>query len=174
MSEPDPPLQGAEEEAPWTDDRIRWVEDDSYYGEKNRHRGDKEHENSRAEPNADNHDADDGDTPPPPDLFQDPDPTTSFAYRFERPPPRESGSRAASAGEDPSTPRATTTTPPPPAFIDIELRGYKAEADEIWRSTGLTVWKASEHLCEYLVKNAAVLRGDGKRILEVSVRCLST
>lgn len=37
--------------------------------------------------------------------------------------------------------------------IDIELEGYTAESDEIWQSTGLTLWKASEHLCHYLLKH---------------------
>ena len=54
----------------------------------------------------------------------------------------------------------------------IELLGYRSDSDEIWRSTGLTLWRASDRLCEYLVEqqrcDGGLLRcGGGLRILEL-------
>ena len=49
--------------------------------------------------------------------------------------------------------------------ISIELRGYKTGADEVWKSTGLTIWRASEHLCRYMAANAELF--EGKSVLEV-------
>lgn len=36
--------------------------------------------------------------------------------------------------------------------ISVSLQGYKYESAAVWQSTGLTLWKASEHLCRYLVE----------------------
>jgi hypothetical protein len=71
-------------------------------------------------------------------LFKDPDPSDTFSFRFN-----------IDVNE----------------VIEIELRGYKENADEIWKSTGLTLWRASEHLCDYMLTRADQLKG--KRILEV-------
>eukprot|EP00980_Cylindrotheca_fusiformis_P005592 scaffold1184_cov132-Cylindrotheca_fusiformis.AAC.13 len=62
----------------------------------------------------------------PMDIFKDPDPTQTFPFRFEL------------EGEEP---------------VEIKLDGYKSDSDEIWQSTGLTLWKASEYLCQYLVRH---------------------
>lgn len=54
--------------------------------------------------------------------------------------------------------------------IHIQLRGYKAESDEIYQSTGLTLWKASEYLCRYYLKkkhHSANHYGEKQRILEL-------
>jgi hypothetical protein len=75
------------------------------------------------------------------DPFKDPDPFRIFSFTFKNP-------------------YANNET------IDIKLRGYKSEADEIWQSTGLTLWRASEFLCEFQLNHAEMFRG--KRILEVS------
>jgi hypothetical protein len=50
--------------------------------------------------------------------------------------------------------------------VHIELRGYKTGADEVWQSTGLTLWRASEHLCKYMAAHPELFRGN--RVLEVS------
>lgn len=42
----------------------------------------------------------------------------------------------------------------------ISLQGYTMESDEIYQSTGLTVWRASEHLCRHLVVHQSLLSGD--------------
>lgn len=35
--------------------------------------------------------------------------------------------------------------------IDINLRGYEEQSDTIYISTGLTLWRSSELLCEYMI-----------------------
>lgn len=36
--------------------------------------------------------------------------------------------------------------------VDIELHGFPFESEQTWNSTGLTLWRSSEHLCDYLVE----------------------
>lgn len=74
-------------------------------------------------------------------------PTDTFSFRYPR--------RPADDGEDNVR-----------EFIDIELRGYPSESEQTWNSTGLTLWRSSEHLCDYLVQNAHLLQPN-KRILEI-------
>ena len=50
--------------------------------------------------------------------------------------------------------------------ITIELRGFDSDSEQIWNSTGLTVWKSSHHLCNYLVEHSRMLENN-KRILEL-------
>ena len=74
------------------------------------------------------------------DPFKDPDPFNIFSFQFDRP-----------GNSDES--------------IDINIRGYKTDSDEVWESTGLTLWRASEYLCEYQLKRHELFQN--KRILEV-------
>lgn len=83
------------------------------------------------------------------DPFKDPNPQDTFSFQFE----------ASNTNSDNSDAENTT--------IDIDIQGYKKDADQVWKSTGLTLWRASEHLCHYLVKHAEILQGNNKRILEV-------
>jgi hypothetical protein len=71
------------------------------------------------------------------DPFKDPNPTKTFLYDFCV------GNKS----------------------IQVELKGYKYESDAVWKSTGLTLWKASEHLCNYLAHNSQLLQN--KRVIEV-------
>eukprot|EP00804_Cyclotella_cryptica_P030592 CCRYP_020006-RB/>CCRYP_020006-RB protein AED:0.37 eAED:0.37 QI:0/0/0/1/0/0/3/0/177 len=50
--------------------------------------------------------------------------------------------------------------------MEVVIRGYKTNADEVWKSTGLTLWKASHYLCQYQVEHAHTLFR-GKRVLEL-------
>lgn len=74
------------------------------------------------------------------DPFKDPDPFQIFSFSFQNPFSKDS-------------------------TVDITIRGYKSEADEIWQSTGLTLWRASEFLCEHQLAHAHIFQG--KRVLEV-------
>mmetsp|Transcript_10130 Transcript_10130/g.24184 ORF Transcript_10130/g.24184 Transcript_10130/m.24184 type:complete len:339 (-) Transcript_10130:2182-3198(-) len=63
---------------------------------------------------------------------------------------------------------------PSSLIINLELRGFPSESEAIWTSTGLTLWRSAEFLCDYLVKhygNIVQLRNDDDntpcRILEV-------
>ena len=51
-------------------------------------------------------------------------------------------------------------------FIELELKGFDADSEQIWNSTGLTLWRSSHYLCEYLLASPE-LSGDGQRTLEV-------
>jgi hypothetical protein len=74
------------------------------------------------------------------DPFKDPDPFQIFSFNFQNPLVKDD-------------------------TVDITIRGYKSEADEIWQSTGLTLWRASEFLCEFQLANPQMFQG--KRVLEV-------
>lgn len=84
------------------------------------------------------------------DPFADPDPSQIFDFSFPVPLPLSSSSSSSEK-----------------KCIDISLRGYKYESDQTWNSTGLTLWKAAEHLCQYLI-HQPLESLQGKRILEVS------
>lgn len=73
------------------------------------------------------------------DIFKE-DPRTSFSFQFEHP---EERSRS----------------------IDIELQGFKYDSDEIYKSTGLTLWRAASKTCDYILQHHSILQG--KRILEL-------
>ena len=49
--------------------------------------------------------------------------------------------------------------------ISIELDGYESKSNITYCSTGLTMWKAAEFLCDHLVKQPSIL--DSKNILEL-------
>lgn len=49
--------------------------------------------------------------------------------------------------------------------IVIALKGFQSESEQIWNSTGLTLWRSSQYLCDYLDENAPMLQN--KRILEL-------
>ena len=78
-------------------------------------------------------------------FLRDPDPFEIFSFRFELP-----GEDGEGDGD---------------GFIDIQLRGYKTDADEVWQSTGLTLWRASDYLCRYQMENLSLFRN--RRILEL-------
>lgn len=86
------------------------------------------------------------------DPFKDPDPFQIFEFKFDR------YARKSGAAHDADR------------YIDLKIRGYKEEADEIWQSTGLTLWRASDYLCEYQVMHPELFQG--KRVLEVSRMCV--
>jgi predicted nicotinamide N-methyase len=77
------------------------------------------------------------------DPFKDPDPFEIFSFNFDCP---------SHQYEDAKN-------------IDINIRGFKADADEVWDSTGLTLWRASEYLCEYQATHLGIFQG--KRVLEL-------
>jgi hypothetical protein len=79
------------------------------------------------------------------DPFRDPDPTQTFSFQFQ----------------------VNDTV-----LINIELKGYKKDSDPVWKSTGLTLWRASEHLCHYMLRNKRLL-DDKQRIIEVSETIIS-
>jgi hypothetical protein len=90
------------------------------------------------------------------DLFSDPDPIDEFQFRFDLPlgPVTSSDSAESSAPTDESK-----------RSIDISLVGYKAELGQTLHSTGLTLWRASSLLCDFLLQHPWYVRG--KSVIEV-------
>jgi len=51
--------------------------------------------------------------------------------------------------------------------ITLSLSGIKEENGQTLNSTGLTIWRASTYLCNFLSRNSNMIQG--KRVLEVSI-----
>jgi len=81
------------------------------------------------------------------DLFADPDPHETFHFTF----------KARTDIRDRTTERSNASV------INIALRGYKAENGQTLNSTGLTLWRASNILYDYLLNHS------GQMIQEKSV-----
>jgi hypothetical protein len=84
------------------------------------------------------------------DLFADPDPKTLFQYEYTV--QRDE----ADDHNDGSDSTAVTTAG---RTIRIQLRGYKAELGQTLHSTGLTIWRASNILCRYMIEHHTALIG---------------
>lgn len=52
------------------------------------------------------------------------------------------------------------------ATIEVHIKCYKMEADAVWKSTGLALWRASHYLCQYQVENSLELFRN-KRVIEL-------
>ena len=117
-------------ETKWTDDSIRWSEEEQRQSTPHRTQEEEEEDESNACCI---------------DIFKDPDPHESFQFHFEL--------NNSIDGDNVNVNDEEPSLSPSEDVIDIELNGYKYSSDEIWQSTGLTLWKASEHLCHYLVKH---------------------
>lgn len=89
------------------------------------------------------------------DPFADPDPHQIFPFRFVT---------KKSSNEEPI--EGATETDDDEESIRLEIHGYKTDSDQVWESTGLTLWKASKYLCDYMVKHAEKVKA--QRVLEVS------
>jgi len=135
----------------WTDAQIRWPEDEVSPGGTS----------DQKPPNDDDNETN------PFDPFADPDPQEIFSFRFV--------TKKKSAATEPIE-RVTETDDENENAnenanenkndsIRLEIHGYKTESDQVWESTGLTLWKASKYLCDYMVQHADELRG--QRVLEL-------
>lgn len=51
------------------------------------------------------------------------------------------------------------------SFVSMELKGFPSESEETWNSTGLTIWRSSHHLCEYLLQHPELVKN--KRVVEL-------
>jgi predicted nicotinamide N-methyase len=131
-----------EEDIQWTDASIRWPEDEVVSA--------KQKIDVTREGESDDDDEEENGTF---DIFADQDPHEIFSFRFDV-------SEVAISSTNSSTATTTNNT------IQLNIHGYKTESDEVWQSTGLTLWKASKYLCHYMCANADELR-QGRRILEL-------
>ena len=88
-------------------------------------------------------------------------PTETFSFRYSVPVDSDNNDDATSSNSRDEQDVVET--------IDMELRGFPSESEQIWNSTGLTLWGSSRVLCDYLVEHPYLLR-QPKRILEVRKR----
>jgi predicted nicotinamide N-methyase len=91
------------------------------------------------------------------DIFGDPDPYETFSFSFT----------TTSAIENPTTTSNDDNNDDnPKRDIKITLKGYKHEHERIFDSTGLTLWRASRILCDYMCSNADTMI-QNKNVLEL-------
>jgi hypothetical protein len=90
-------------------------------------------------------------------MFADPDPYQMFEFDFAIRRRREEKGKV-----------GLTTM----LQIHIQLHGQKQENGQTLHSTGLTLWRASELLCDYLVNHPELVKDN--RVLEVRNFCQSS
>ena len=158
-----------EEEVIWRDDRVRWAEDfenEEVTGTRNRK---KKNTNQDKEEDYEEEEEETAFMDP----FKDPDPFQSFEFDFQY-----SSLASTYYGSEDSNDDGDDDDDDDDEnkVIHISLRGYKKDADQVWQSTGVTLWRASEYLCQYLLRRQIQSDTDrtlsssflkGKRILEV-------
>lgn len=86
------------------------------------------------------------------DIFKK-DPRRTFSFSFPTPPSllsTEHNDAVDSKGDS----------------IQIDIQGYEDESDQIYVSTGLTLWRSAQHLCDYMLHHAEELQAR-PRILEL-------
>lgn len=61
----------------------------------------------------------------------------------------------------------TTTKDVNTNTINLTLKGFPSESEQIWNSTGLTLWPSSHYLCQYLVDhhNHLLLSSDNRTMI---------
>jgi hypothetical protein len=126
---------------PHGDDDVRWIEAESMQGAPA----------GGAGADADAAGSDD-ETPDMGDLFADPDPLDTFHFEWTVPclpfatheQPNQNQNEL--SDNHPSTKTRT---------VSITLTGHKAELGQTLHSTGLTLWRASELLCDYMIRQSA-------------------
>ena len=149
-----------DDEIRWTDDKIRWTEDHDHHGtnDENKEGGGKEEEDAE-------------DRCAYIDPFKDQDPFDTFSFRYPKrleyldttsslPTTTAIAEKTDDENDDDQGDTASCNE-----WTEISVRGYKTDSDQVWQSTGLTLWQASTYLCEYMTKHATLFHH--KRILEV-------
>lgn len=114
---------------------IPWRESDFHKTQSNMHRDHHQHQANKTD------DDDDEDNDDMFAMFADPDPLQEFEFEFH----------TSKDNDDP--------------VIRIQLQGQKQENGQTLHSTGLTLWRASELLCDYLIQQPHLVKN--QRVLEV-------
>jgi predicted nicotinamide N-methyase len=86
---------------------------------------------------------DDDDSPDMGDLFADPDPLDTFHFEYTLP-----------QNQNETAINETETVSETKNIVSITLTGHKAELGQTLHSTGLTLWRASELLCDYMIRQS--------------------
>ena len=144
-SYPHSPSLDMDGEIQWTDDSIRW--DGGLRVKTNNERLDEEEKGSSYSSDDEEYII---------DPFKDANPFELFSFHFEKTsPPAIIDDEISNNFVDEDDER----------FVNIQIRGYKTDADEVWQSTGLTLWRASDYLARYQMENLHLFHN--KRILEL-------
>jgi predicted nicotinamide N-methyase len=145
----------------WTDACIRWTEDDlephmrPSWSNKNKDKKKTYHQSSSTDHDNDNDNSNQESTEEEEeeggflDPFADPNPGQEFTFEYSTGTVLEKEENE----EDTST---TTRATPLTACVDtvhVTVQGFKADSDETWESTGLTLWKATHSLNDYIQKH---------------------
>jgi hypothetical protein len=168
-------INGIGATSPIPTNELRWIESDSLNNQRDNESYDKNSKN-REERQLLQDDNDD-DFPDCFNIFADPDPMQTFVFQWEIP---HDNLRGEEHQIDVFLARINDQTnvenkkeggdvvfESSGKTIKIELKGYKAELGQTLHSTGLTLWRASELLCNFILRKREqfVLN---KKILEVS------
>lgn len=104
---------------------------------------------------------DDNDDDAEPDVatewFADPDPLDTFSFQWKLPTTDLNNNNENKIKNS----KSISTT------IEVTLTGYKAELGQTLHSTGLTLWRASNILCDFLVQQREHIVGSSRNILEL-------
>lgn len=132
--------EAALEEVVWRDDLIRW--EGGLNGDIKKSASDNDDDSS----------SDNGQF----DLFADPDPFEMFNFDFTLPSNNHQDNEVDSSNNNISK-----------RTLPLKIKGYKTDAEQVWQSTGLTLWRASHYLCEYQIEHYSELFTSNKRVLEL-------
>ena len=97
------------------------------------------------------------------DPFADPDPFEMFHFDFDLPSSNNNTNQQQALDDTDNKDEVNNNNTS--RSISLQIRGYKTDAEQIWQSTGLTLWRASHYLCEYQVEHPELFQN--KRVLEL-------
>jgi len=135
------------------DGEVRWIESEAIQEE------DRQRAAERQSKEGGGHDDDDDVVDGFSDMFADPDPLDTFCFDYELGRSAIDGDGSSSSKEEEAMATGASKV------VHIRLSGHKAELGQTLHSTGLTLWRASELLCAYLVQTPNLIRG--KHVLEL-------
>ena len=140
-----PPTEEDEVVVEWTDACIRWTEDDlephmrPSWSNKNKNKVKVNHKDSGE---SDDDEEEEGGFLDP---FADPNPVQEFTFKYNTDARME---REENQEDETTTSRSTSVH-----SVHVTVQGFKADSDETWESTGLTLWKATHTLNDYILKH---------------------
>ena len=140
-----PPTEEDEVVVEWTDACIRWTEDDlephmrPSWSNKNKNKVKVNHKDSGE---SDDDEEEEGGFLDP---FADPNPVQEFTFKYNTDARME---KEENQEDETTTSRSTSVH-----SVHVTVQGFKADSDETWESTGLTLWKATHTLNDYILKH---------------------
>lgn len=148
-----------------SNNEIHWIESESL--KENHHRQHDDNNDTIIENNID-----DDDIPECYDMFADPDPMDTFSFCYQINDNNDDATSDTNTIEqvEQEADNENVMETRQQKTIRIILIGYKQELGQTLHSTGLTLWRASELLCQFMLKERMKYI-ENKKILEVSILC---